>query len=55
MARLPQADQIEGVTPYRQPMVLFRNKHDRTFEDVSKAAGFENLRQLWRGLAVATQ
>jgi len=34
-------------------MVLFRNKHDRTFEDVSKAAGFENLRSAsWRGLAV---
>ena len=48
----PQADHIEGVTPYRQPMLLFRNKGDRTFENVSKAAGFDKLRAAsWRGLA----
>jgi len=49
----PQADQIKGVTPYRQPMVLFRNNRNRTFENVSKAAGFDKLRAAsWRGLAV---
>lgn len=49
----PQADQIQGVTPYHQPIVLFRNKGDRTFEDVSKAAGIDKLRAAsWRGLAV---
>lgn len=48
----PQADKIQGVTPYRQPMVLFRNKGDRTFENVSKQAGFTKLRAAsWRGLA----
>jgi hypothetical protein len=49
----PQADQIAGVTPYRQPLALFQNKGDGTFEDVSKAAGFDKLRPAsWRGLAV---
>ncbi|HXZ30988.1 MAG TPA: CRTAC1 family protein [Terriglobales bacterium] len=31
----PQMDQVHGVTPYRQPMLLFRNQRDGTFEDVS--------------------
>ncbi len=31
----PQMDQVPGGTPYRQPLQLFRNKHDGTFEDVS--------------------
>ena len=31
----PQADTIPGSTPYRQPVVLLRNKQDGTFEDVS--------------------
>ena len=48
----PQADKIQGVTPYHQPMLLFRNKGDRTFENVSKQAGFTKLRAAsWRGLA----
>ena len=31
----PQADNATGGTTYRQPLVLFRNHHDGTFEDVS--------------------
>ena len=31
----PQVDTIPGGTPYRQPLVLFRNHRDGTFEDVS--------------------
>jgi len=33
----PQVDSIAGGTPYRQPMLLFRNHRDGTFEDVSSA------------------
>jgi enediyne biosynthesis protein E4 len=33
----PQVDTIPGGTPYRQPMLLFRNRRDGTFEDVSQA------------------
>ncbi len=33
----PQVDTIPGGTPYRQPMLLFRNHGDGTFEDVSQA------------------
>jgi hypothetical protein len=33
----PQVDTIPGGTPYRQPMLLFRNHRDGTFEDVSSA------------------
>jgi len=31
----PQMDQIPGAARYREPMQLFRNKHDGTFEDIS--------------------
>jgi enediyne biosynthesis protein E4 len=31
----PQVDSIPGGTPYSQPMILFRNHRDGTFEDVS--------------------
>ena len=37
----PQVDAIPGSTGYRQPMQLFQNRHDGTFEDVSVAAGLE--------------
>jgi enediyne biosynthesis protein E4 len=33
----PQVDTIPGGAPYREPMLLFRNHHDGTFEDVSQA------------------
>jgi hypothetical protein len=33
----PQVDNIPGGTPYRQPLVLFRNHRDGTFDDVSSA------------------
>jgi hypothetical protein len=32
----PQVDSIPGGTPYRQPMLLFRNHYDGTFDDVSE-------------------
>ena len=31
----PQMDQIRGAAPYREPMQLFRNQRDGTFEDIS--------------------
>ncbi|MBV8052855.1 MAG: CRTAC1 family protein [Acidobacteriaceae bacterium] len=31
----PQMDQVRGAPPYRQPLQLFRNQHDGTFEDIS--------------------
>jgi hypothetical protein len=33
----PQADVVPGAASYRQPMLLFRNRRDGTFEDVSQA------------------
>ncbi len=35
----PQADRVPGEAHYAQPMLLFRNKHDGHFDDVSAAAG----------------
>ena len=32
----PQVDNIPGGTPYRQPMLLFRNHRDGIFDDVSR-------------------
>lgn len=37
----PQVDTIPGGTPYRQPMLLFRNHRDGTFDDVSSV--FANM------------
>jgi hypothetical protein len=40
----PQVDTIaNNSSRYRQPMFLFRNKRDRTFEDVTAAAGLASL------------
>ena len=33
----PQVDSIAGGAPYRQPMILFRNHRDGSFDDVSSA------------------
>jgi enediyne biosynthesis protein E4 len=33
----PQVDTIPGGTPFRQPMLLFRNHRDGTFDDVSQS------------------
>src|SRR5437660_2581734 len=35
----PQVDSLPGEAHYRQPMLLFRNRRDGTFEEVSAAAG----------------
>jgi hypothetical protein len=40
----PQMDNVKGSAPYRQPVLLFRNNHDRTFEDVTVLAGLDKLR-----------
>ncbi|MFZ0308886.1 MAG: CRTAC1 family protein [Candidatus Sulfotelmatobacter sp.] len=48
----PQADSIPGSAPYHQPIQLFRNLHDRTFAEVTAAAGLDKLRGAsWRGVA----
>lgn len=47
----PQADRLKGYGTYRQPIKLFRNRHDRTFEDVSVASGLDKMRRSWRGVA----
>jgi enediyne biosynthesis protein E4 len=39
----PQMDLVKGGAPYRQPLLLFRNNRDRTFEDVTAIAGLNNL------------
>ena len=49
----PQMDLVEGGAPFREPLLLFRNKHDRTFEDVTTLAGLDRLPPASRrGLAV---
>lgn len=47
----PQANQLKGYGTYHQPIKLFRNNRDKTFADVSKAAGLETMMRSWRGLA----
>lgn len=39
----PQMDLVKGGVPYRQPFLLFRNNHDRTFEDVTAVSGLAEL------------
>ena len=35
----PQVDAISGSPGYKEPMQMFRNNHDGTFEDISKPSG----------------
>jgi len=39
----PQVDAIKGSVRYREPMQLFRNLHDGTFEDISVASGLSQI------------
>jgi len=39
----PQVDAIPGGLKYREPMQLFRNLHDGTFEDISAASGLAQI------------
>lgn len=39
----PQMDLVKGGVPYRQPVLLFRNLHDKTFEDVTALSGLDKL------------
>ncbi len=39
----PQMDYVKGGAGYKQPLVLYRNNRDRTFEDITSAAGLDKL------------
>jgi hypothetical protein len=39
----PQMDQVRMGVPYRQPLQLFHNRHDRTFQDISHVAGLDKV------------
>jgi enediyne biosynthesis protein E4 len=39
----PQLDLVKNGAPYREPLLLFRNHRDRTFEDVTPLAGLDKL------------
>jgi enediyne biosynthesis protein E4 len=39
----PQVDAIPGSSHYRQPLQLFRNRQNGTFEDVSAISGLESI------------
>ena len=39
----PQVDSIAGEAHYRQPMLLFRNKRDGTFEEISGSTGLRDM------------
>jgi enediyne biosynthesis protein E4 len=46
-------DSLPRDVPYREPMQLFRNKGDRTFEEIADAAGLnDGLLQSRRGTAI---
>jgi hypothetical protein len=44
----PQADSIPGVASYREPIQLFRNNRDRTFDDITVPSGLNKLPLLSR-------
>lgn len=39
----PQMDLVKGGSPYKEPVILFRNKRDRTFEDITTLSEFDKL------------
>jgi enediyne biosynthesis protein E4 len=39
----PQMDTVKGSAAYAEPMLVHRNLHDGTFEEVSKAAGISDM------------
>jgi hypothetical protein len=39
----PQVDMISNAAHYRQPMLLFRNRHDGTFDEVGAEVGFSQM------------
>jgi len=39
----PQMDNVKNSAPYAEPMLLYRNRHDGTFEEVSKQAGIASM------------
>jgi hypothetical protein len=39
----PQMDLVHGGAPYKEPVLLFRNNGNRTFEDVTQASGLDKL------------
>ena len=39
----PQMESVKGGVPYREPLLLFRNNRDRTFEDVTALSGLDKL------------
>jgi hypothetical protein len=39
----PQIDQIEGEVSYREPVQLFRNKRDGTFDEITAGSGLDKL------------
>jgi enediyne biosynthesis protein E4 len=39
----PQMDLVKNGAPYRQPLLLFRNNRNRTFEDVTALSGLDKL------------
>ena len=39
----PQMDYVKGGAGYKQPVLMYRNNRDRTFEDITAAAGLDKL------------
>jgi hypothetical protein len=39
----PQMESVQGGVPYREPLLLFRNNRDRTFENVTTLSGLDKL------------
>jgi hypothetical protein len=39
----PQMDFVKGGVGYKQPLMLYRNNHNRTFENISALAGLDQL------------